>query len=268
LFFTAALLFASALPGCAFNRAPAVEGPLMATANARAIGYTPAWSSDLGVPRRDRLTQIEILDDMIVSVETPSNVVSAVALRDGAPLWKSVVGEPGVRLFNPIRSGRYIFVASENRMYTLLADSGQQELWNPLKSPVDVGPALVNTYAIFGGSNGQVFAQDVIAGASRWAYALTSGVVARPVPALPGNVVVADGGGVYAMLDATSGKAIWRGRTFGRISARPAVTGGTVYVASEDQTLYAVLRATGADRWKYRAAAPLTQDPLALGNSV
>jgi eukaryotic-like serine/threonine-protein kinase len=161
-----------------------------------------------------------------------------------------------------------VFIASENRIYTLLADTGEQELWNPLETPIDAGPALVNNYAIFGGTSGRVFAQDVIAGASRWEYQLTSGVLVRPVPAAPNNVVVADGGGVYAMLDGTSGKLVWRGRTFGSISARPAVTAGTVYVPSEDQTLYAVLRATGTDRWKYRAAVPLTENPVALGNSV
>src|SRR5690606_18909625 len=81
------------------------------------------------------------------------------------------------------------------------------------------------------------------------------------------GVFAADMTGVYKMLDRTSGNLAWDGRSFAPITGQPAAS-VAIYVPSHDQTLYALDRNTGSDRWKFRSRKALPQGPVAIGRYV
>jgi outer membrane protein assembly factor BamB len=260
------LLLAS---GCGdwMTRRPSNSGLLIEPADAARIGYAISWSTDLGVPRRNRLSSITRLGDLLITVEAPSNLVSAISVRDGSVLWRRVIGAPTENVYAPVRDGERVYLNNDTTVFTLGAVHGDLIASSKLKEIVSTGPVLIGKYAIFGGSGGTVYAHDVQAGYAKWSYQMTNAVVVQPM-ATEQNVFVADSNGIYAALRAEDGDLLFRGRTFGPVTAETASTRSSIYIASQDQSLYALNRLTGADKWVYRTKAPLTQPPVAIGQSV
>ncbi len=254
--------------GCGgWSRRPSSSGLLIEPADAARLGYMVNWSTNLNVPRRHGLSSVTLLGDVLYTVESPGNLVSAVSVRDGKLLWHRVIGEPTEAIYPPVRDDERVYFNNDTLIFTLGAAHGDLIASADLAEVVETGPVLIGRYAIFGGSNGTVFAHDLDAGYAKWSYQLSGGVVVPPV-ASQQNVFLADSKGVYAALRADSGELIFRGRTFGPLTAEPASTRGGFFVPSQDQSLYALNRVTGKDTWVHRTATPLTQAPAALGQAV
>lgn len=69
------------------------------------------------------------------------------------------------------------------------------------------------------------------------------GITAAPTVA-GATVLIGTKDGVVFGLEAHSGEALWEFKTAGRVGGSPVVVGDTMYVVSDDGTLYAV---TGAE---------------------
>lgn len=258
-------LIALAAQGCTSQNQ--VAGPLLiAPLDTQRLGYMSRWITDLGVAGDESFHEAVVLDDLLVTIETPSNLVSAVSLRDGSLVWRRVVGERISTLYTPNRSKDKILINTENRMYVLSAATGDMVELSNLELPVNNGPAMTGSLAIFGADTGLIFAHSTVTGYSVWRKQLPSGILAKPV-INNGSLFVADSAGNYAMYN-TSGDLLWRGRTHARITATPALTPNGVFVPSEDESLYALNRATGKDRWIYRATGPLKRAPIIVSTSL
>jgi outer membrane protein assembly factor BamB len=105
--------------------------------------------------------------------------------------------------------------------------------------------------------------------------ATLSGIL--PIGNAPAQATMFRGGpehsGVYASSAPTLQALAWKFRTGGRVLSSPAVSGGMVYVGSSDMRLYAVDRATGAERWHFAtqgaiASSPAVQDGRVFFSSV
>lgn len=232
------------------------------------LGYTLSWLQDLGIPEQERLQQVRLLGDMLIVIEQQSSTVWALAARDGEVRWSAVVGNPERELYDAIRHDGHVYINSATRLYTLHEDSGELITSSPLESAVNAGPVHFEDHAIFGAINGRIFAQSFRTNYPAWLYKLPDQIVAAP--ALVGNrVFFADAAGNYVLLDAVNGDRIWRGYTFGPVTAAPVADGQTVYVASEDRSLYALdTRSAGDDRWRYHTETPLTESPAVFQDIV
>ena len=74
-------------------------------------------------------------------------------------------------------------------------------------------------------------------------------------PALSGGVVyIGSDDGSLYALDARTGALRWQYDTEGPVGSSPAVAGGLVYVASRDGNVYAIAADTGKLRWKFATA--------------
>lgn len=242
-------------------------GLLIEPEPARQLGYNVAWATDLKVPRNENILSAAVLGDVLVVVEVPGNIVSAVSMENGRGLWRRPVGTRTDRLFPAARHGDNILVNTATRLYELRARDGEAQGAAELETLASTGPTVVEGMALIGALNGNVIGHDIEAGYAKWRYDLAGQIVVPPVES-GDNIVAADTRGVYAMLDAVDGTAMWRGRTFGPVTAKPGVDRGTVYIASGDGTLYAVNRSTGRDVWKAPMAQPLTESPVSFDTVV
>jgi len=249
------------------HRRTSRSGLLIEPADAARIGYAVTWSTDLSVPRRHKLSSVTLLDDMIVTVEAPGNLISAISVRDGSVLWRHVIGASTQNIYTPVRDEERIYINNDTTLFNLSAAHGDVISTANLEEVVSTGPVLIGKHAIFGGSNGVVFAHDVNAGYARWSYQMTDAVAISPM-ATGQNVFVADSKGIYAALRANDGDLLFRGKTFGPVTAKTAGTRAGIYIASQDQSLYAINRLTGRDKWVHRTATALTEPPVAIGQSV
>lgn len=235
--------------------------------SAAELGYFPVWASNLSVSSGQRIHSARWLGDLIVVVERPRNLVTAVNATTGKVLWTTRLGEELEKLYTPIRRDDEIHVNSETRLFTLDVRTGTRKRTSNLPEPVLSGPSLEGRYAVFGSTNGKVFAVNVDTGMSRWRYDLASSVSMTPV-AVDNEVFAVDDAGNYAMISLVEGGLKWRNRTFGPVSAPPSVGLGDVLVASEDRALYALNRGTGKINWAYRSQKPLVTGPFVLDRLV
>ncbi len=266
-----ALLAMSAvlLAGCT---APTSEparrtGLLIEPFDADNVGYVINWSTHLKVPPGQRLHSVTVLGDLVVTIESPGNMVTATSIRDGSPVWRRILAKPTEKLYAPNRVDDFLYINTDYEMMTVNVRNGRITSQSLLDYVVNSSPVIVDRYAIFGGADGVVFAHDLQAGYAKWAYKLTSRILASPIQSGV-NVFAADSSGVYAMLDGRDGTLLWRGRTFGPVTAQAAIDRLGVYVASEDRAMYALNRTTGADKWIYRTDHELTFSPVPIGLNV
>jgi outer membrane protein assembly factor BamB len=75
--------------------------------------------------------------------------------------------------------------------------------------------------------------------------------------------------GVYASASVPQfSKIKWKFHTNGRVYSSPAVSGGTVYVGSGDNNLYAVDQETGTLKWKFPTNSRVTSSPAVDAGAV
>ena len=87
-------------------------------------------------------------------------------------------------------------------------------------------------------------------------------------PAVSGGVVyVGSDNRVYA-LDGSTGERIWRYETGDVVISSPAVSGGVVYVGSWDNRVYALGASTGDLIWSYETGAYVLSSPAVSGGVV
>jgi outer membrane protein assembly factor BamB len=262
------VLMLLAAVGCGdWSRRSGGPGLLIDPQDAARLGYVVTWSTNLDIPARSQLSSVTLLGDTLFTVESPGNLVSAISVRDGKVLWRRVIGAPTENIYPPVRDEERVYFNNDTMFFTVSAQSGDLISSSLMSHVVETGPVLIDRYAIFGAADGTVFAHDIDTGYAKWSYLLTSGIVVPPVESQQ-NIFVADGKGIYASLDASSGDLVFRGKTFGPVTAQPASTRGGIYIPSQDQSLYAINRLNGRDIWVYRTAGALKKAPVALGKSV
>ena len=88
----------------------------------------------------------------------------------------------------------------------------------------------------------------------RAAWRFETGDIVRSSPAVAGGTVyVGSFDNHLYAIDAETGEQQWQFETGDRVRSSPAVAGGTVYVGSNDGHLYAIDAETGQQQWQYEA---------------
>jgi outer membrane protein assembly factor BamB len=245
-------------------------GMLLEPEPAAKLGYRLGWASPIQLLQGQEITSVTVLGDMVIVIEDPKNIVTALRAGDGELLWKINLGSDIESLFAPSRDGKQIFIHSASRFATLNARTGEVTSVAPLAAPVSAAAVYSpeTKLAIMSGTDGLVFAHNVRSNFARWRYRMANRLTNTAVLAGQ-DVFIVDSGGTYAMLETASGRPLWRNRTLGPVNTDPAVQGSEVIVASRDGKLYALNITTGRDTWTYLGAEQeLTASPIALGRLI
>ena len=255
------------------NQKPAVSKRqsrlLITPANAVDLGYSIAWSKELRVDPWNVVSAIGVADNMILTVESPRNIVTAFSAKSGEKLWVTKI-DRSQTIFEPTVFGNKVLVNTESSVFLLSKNSGNIIDIIDLPYTVSTGATVIEGLAIFGGSNGMIFAMDLEANTPMvsWRYMLNSGEITVPLQKMDFSILAASAGGIYGKISGSEGKLIWKEYAFDSITATPAFDDMSIYVASEDQTLYCLDQNSGKEKWKYAFGTPLTFAPKALGLQV
>lgn len=131
--------------------------------------------------------------------------------------------------------------------------------YNFTSGPPEALPLVATAEYVAFGPGETLVAHDAATGKRRWS---------APVGGVP--LAVADGvvtTGTTGIAAAT-GAVAWRFRDGGGISKPPAVVGNTVYVGSDDHTLYALAADAGTVEWTARTNGPIRASPAVGDDAV
>ncbi len=265
-------LWGCGTPGRSTGRAPQgaefKTGLPIEPGHAQQIDYATRWVTDIALEGDQEITAVRQQGDMLLIVEQPINLVTALRVDDGALMWKRVIGSDLEDIYTPVADEERVYVNTNNRLFALDRRRGNVLDVQDLDYPVNAGPNLTGSLAIFGSVSGEVFAHDVTNGFSKWAYRLPASIATPPIQSGI-NTFAADVRGNYAMLATNNGQLLWRGHVYGPITVPPAIDRAFIIVASQDQSLYSLAANTGRFRWPpYRSEAPFVDPPIVIDDSI
>jgi eukaryotic-like serine/threonine-protein kinase len=187
--------------------------------------------------------------------------------------WKFKTG--GRVISSPAVSGGLVVVGSaDGSLYGINRADGTQRWKFDTRGPVMSSPAIVDGLVYVSSVDGNIYAVDSATGTQRWVFA-TKGERRFTAPgihgALPSTERMPDpfdvflssptvaGGTVYIgsgdqhvyALDAKTGTLKWAFATGDVVHAAPALANNTIYIGSWDRNLYALDAATGKEKWRY-----------------
>ena len=181
-----------------------------------------------------------------------------------------------------MQAGTLYFGSDDGSVYAVDAASGRQVWKHATKGPVPATPAVVGDTLYVGSYDGHFYALNAATGALRWKFA-TGGERHFEAKGLHGMtptaqtffdlydlylsspVVVGDsvffgsGDGHLYALDRANGALRWKFKTGDVVHASPAYAGGVLYFGSWDSYFYAVDAKTGQEKWRFHGG----EDPVA-----
>jgi len=232
----------------------------------RAVGYRIDWRGYPFVGPRQKPLYTTAGNDLVLFLDSGASV-TAIKESDGSTIWTTQVTNPGSRFVDLRQHGPQVFASSETELFIMDAGSGtliDRQSLNPV-----VNTEAVNTHGlmVYGTSSGELLGHTLDVKAKLWGIALNGAITKAPV--LIGNTIgcVSDGGEIV-FVNARTGRRTGDNRIYRRPGAELGADENFMYVASEDQTLYAFNAETGRLAWKHLTANPITTPPVAWGGVV
>jgi outer membrane protein assembly factor BamB len=180
--------------------------------------------------------------------------VTRLETGNGAPetVWTQeldtqVVATPlllGSSLFVPTEGGEIIVLATSNGASERVIKTADRRIWG---SPAAGGAAIYVTDL----DHGATIAFDAATGSQIWEQTSTGASAADLSLDADLLLVGAFDRSLHALDVASGGSEAWTFEGDGWFMGRPLVEGNTVYAATMRGTVYAIDRATGAERWSY-----------------
>ena len=245
----AAVLVASLLPGAAAGQRSSTSDPPTGPPSTW-LPVATRWTATLPAPAAaspvasgDRLFAA-LFDDR----------VAAVSLVDGSELWqveRTVVGSPAA-------GGGLFLAATPEGLLALDAETGQVR-WESLLDERVSAPLLWNGgWLIAALDSHELLALHAETGGTVWRQAVDGGVSARPTIAGERLYVPLDTGRI-TVLELLTGAAIWERRLGG--TPQEILVAGDLFVGASDTHFYRLSRRDGALRWRWRTGGDVIGVP-------
>lgn len=161
----------------------------------------------------------------------------------------------GVGIYcSPATDGRHVLAGNDMGRLTAYRLKDGRELWS-----TDVGkgvrivgtPAVAKGRVVTGCADGKVYALDVKTGRTLWTYSC-NGPVLGAVAIDDGTVFVGASDGCMRALRLKDGSLLWQYSKVGDyIETLPLLTRESIIFGAWDNTLYALDRHSGAERWRW-----------------
>lgn len=212
-------------------------------------------------------------------VTTGFGEVIALNLSDGSIVWRKSISKPS-RAAPTVADGKVYAVTIDNELHALDAQTGES-LWRHsgiaesatlmgASSPAVSGDSVVVTY-----SSGEIYSLRAQNGRAAWSDVLASAAKVGALPAIADirGLPVIDNGRVFAVshsgrmaaIDLRTGDRAWDLDIGG--TNTPQISGNTVFVLSNDNELFALVRESGRVIWtkalaRYEKPSDFTSDAV------
>jgi outer membrane protein assembly factor BamB len=185
-------------------------------------------------------------------------------------VWSRAAGKSaeGVNASAAVAGSRVFVGSDDGRLYAF--GLGGQVLWAKwVGGAVRSSPAVANGVVFVGSNDGRVQARSAATGALLWTRNLGGVVSSSPLVA-EGRVYIGSRGGTFYALATATGRVVWK-HSLWSVWDGAAYRGGTIYVGSDRQRVWAFDADTGAKRWmtqvwgRMRSTPAVTDDRVFVG---
>ncbi len=281
--FLLALLVASG-GGAASLPAQLRRNPLPSDDELARYGLMRAWwNQAVFNPYRDKIRAIST-DEQAVYVQSTSGNITAFDSETGRLMWSKLVGSPDQVSYPLTSNDSTIFMAVGMNLYAVDKPSGET-IWSVrLDHHPSTSPEVDEDQAYVGTTDGSIYCLDLrkikelydrrllpqYSGLTvRWRYQAPSEIVSPPISNGEAVVFASFTGLLYSVV-AKDGVLNYQFETEGSAPIRVPVgrSQNTIFVASDDDRVFALDMINGNRRWSFTAGQPVRQQPRVVGNSV
>jgi outer membrane protein assembly factor BamB len=230
------------------------------------LGYRQSW---IGVaPISGSPSQVKNLGENVGVVDGRGNLI-LLAGSTGAFRWTGVNPNAYTKVRDVLPTARGYALVDEGEVIAFAADTGELTARQQVARVVSTSVAGVGPLVMYGSSGGELCAHDARLGFKAWSYHLGAPVLSAPVAIIDRLVgVVAQDGSVF-VVDAASGSTVGTARTAGGQATDPVAGEGLMFIASLDQSLYAISADPAVRiKWRMRTETPLNRQPMYAAGRV
>lgn len=227
-------------------------GPRTVTARSLSDG-SKEW--EINLPTSVFSSPVVAEDTVLIGTRTGSLTGRSVA--DGSEQWSVslddiVTGTPAVRNNLVVTGTDTGTVAGVN--LTTGIEMWQQDLGSAINCP----PTIVGSSVFVPTESGRLHALDLRDGTERWSTEFTLSTVSSPV--VTDDTCYWNGENQIVALDNEDGTEIWQTETdgytgLGHVSPLPVATQETLYASTGGETVYALDRSDGSERWTFSSTS-------------
>lgn len=224
-----------------------------------AVGYAVQWRTASIMPAGERVGFFDPLGDLVV-VQNTSGGITAIEDDSGITRWADRPAGPLTRYVGNVRWRNFIAVSSEAELFLYDASTGDIIERHNLAEVVNTRPIVAGDVLVYGTATGQILGHQAALDLRAWPVRISGPVVVDPVRTGSATACVSDTGSVV-IIDSDSGRSLGRNKLFDGIDAPPGASDQAVFIASRDQSLYALSSFNASLLWRIRTEAPLTLSP-------
>jgi outer membrane protein assembly factor BamB len=216
--------------------------------------------------------------DKVAYAGNDAGKLVAIHTVTGALAWQATTGA-AITSSPALDISRSLVVvgSDDGSVYAFNAQNGSKVWQAATGGAVESSPAIAGGVVYVGSSDGKLYALNETTGAVAWAATMGAPVRSSPAVDTTAKLVVAgDSAGdvtAFGISGSGAGVRVWTHTTGGAVNGAPLVSGGTVYVGSNDGHEYALKESSGAVDWSRAlggnpsATAALSAATLFVGGS-
>lgn len=262
------VLFAAAILWPAILQAQGASERLVSRVTAERHGLKRAWSTQIALNRATGHIAYITQESGTLFVQTSDAMVHAIDAENGRTLWAVQVGRRGLLNLACGANSKYVAVLNGSQLYVIDRKNGQLVWDRQLTAVPGAGAALSDTRVFVPMVNGMIEGYLIDdPKASPWFYQAFGRILVQPLVS-PLTLSWTTDNGRFYVADVREAKIRFRLETGASIESRPAYWPPYVFATSLDGFAYAIHEESGETEWKFAASDPISEPPMAIGNSV
>ncbi len=243
---------------------------------ARTLGYRIAWQTTIASP----VIRVDVFAGDVYALDT-GNRLTRVDRVTGSQVWTTTACDgndkvwgvtPGLPPFDALpwgqNDGDRLYVTTDPVIFEIDHATGAVVGRQDLEKIPSTDVTRYGSYIIFGTRGGQIVWHQYLVGQEWRANQLRGPIVATPTMVGTQSIAVASQGGTVLLLDAKSAGRMWGDNVFDGVSSPLTAGGGFVFVAGEDQYLWAFNARDGRVAWRYFTESPLDTQPVHVVTTI
>lgn len=229
------------------------------------LGYRLAWTGFTATPKGGTVQAAGLVGSMLV-VGDSRGVVSALSTGGGELRWGTGVASSSMTFRHITTDGTSVLALTDGKLFVIDPRTGEELRAQRLDRSASTSAVALGDALIYGTPTGFAVAHRFTNGLPAWAQAVGGPVSVDPVAVGTSGVALASETGGVVIVD-RYGTSLGRRQLYGA-AAGLAANADVLFVASRDQSLYALDRIGASVRWQLRTDTPLVFGPTAHDGRV